>query len=225
MAGLERADSGYPFTAQELGCAEIRFETDALIANVGSHQGQDGGTVIVGTGSVDILTLGSTIKRIGGHGFPVSDQGSRAYIGLQCVRAVLNAFDGLVAESGFTRTVFDHLGGSRARLYAWLEQATPTEFAALAPVAAEFALAKDANATLVLEDAANQIADMLISLRDAGAPRVALQGGLAKSIRRWVPGDVCRWLAGPLGDPLSGALILANQMFSSSEILQDAPSY
>ena len=55
---------------------------DATIACIGAHGGRDGGIVIVGTGSVGFAVVEGREFRIGGYGFPISDEGSGADLGL-----------------------------------------------------------------------------------------------------------------------------------------------
>lgn len=212
IAGIERTGGKAPFTAADLECGALRVETDAVIANVGSHQGGDGATVIVGTGSIGVLKMGDTMSRIGGHGFPVSDEGSGAYIGLLAMRMTLRAFDCLLPHTAFVDDMSAKFDGERPQMLAWLDQATPTDFASFAPTVVKHAGAGDEVAVGIMEDAANQIAQMLNNLIGAGAPWLALQGGLAPIIKQWLPADISERLSDPLGDPLSGALILARQM-------------
>src|SRR5689334_1532368 len=50
------------------------FEGDGYTAYLGAFGGGEGGIVIAGTGSIGITFLGRTV-RVGGYGFPVSDEG------------------------------------------------------------------------------------------------------------------------------------------------------
>ena len=50
------------------------FTTDAHAACIGAHGARDGGIIIVGTGSAGLALLGGTVHRVGGWGFPVSDE-------------------------------------------------------------------------------------------------------------------------------------------------------
>jgi glucosamine kinase len=68
--------------------------TDAHAACVGAHGGRDGGVVIVGTGSIGWAILGGRHYRVGGWGFPVSDEGSGAWLGCAALRRALAALDG-----------------------------------------------------------------------------------------------------------------------------------
>ncbi|MGB7694318.1 MAG: BadF/BadG/BcrA/BcrD ATPase family protein, partial [Pseudolabrys sp.] len=59
----------------------VTYIHDATIACIGAHGGRDGGIVIVGTGSVGFAVIGGREFRIGGYGFPISDEGSGADLG------------------------------------------------------------------------------------------------------------------------------------------------
>lgn len=82
IAGLSRPGSAEALEALDLGFARIAYATDAAIANLGAHRGQDGATLILGTGSIAQLRVGGTDFAIGGYGFPISDEGSGAALGL-----------------------------------------------------------------------------------------------------------------------------------------------
>src|SRR5262245_52339246 len=68
--------------------------TDAHAACVGAHRGEDGGVIILGTGSIGWAVHGGQSIRVGGWGFPLSDEGSGAWIGCEAARRVLWAHDG-----------------------------------------------------------------------------------------------------------------------------------
>src|SRR5262249_44970726 len=70
---------------------------DAHAACVGGHAGRDGGVVIIGTGSIGWTILGGRHYRAGGWGFPVSDEGSGAWLGSAALRRALAALDGRAA--------------------------------------------------------------------------------------------------------------------------------
>ena len=68
--------------------------TDARAACIGAHQGGDGGIVIAGTGSIGWAILNGREYRVGGWGFPLSDEGSGAWIGFAALKQLLWAHDG-----------------------------------------------------------------------------------------------------------------------------------
>lgn len=69
------------------------FEGDGYLAMLGAFGGEDGSIVIVGTGSIG-LSYQDKVVRIGGYGFPVSDEGSGADLGLNAIRHALRTLDG-----------------------------------------------------------------------------------------------------------------------------------
>ena len=56
----------------------VLVTADAHAACVGAHRGEDGGVIIVGTGSIGWAVRGGRSYRVGGWGFPVSDEGGGA---------------------------------------------------------------------------------------------------------------------------------------------------
>src|SRR4029078_8812107 len=81
----------------------IVYVNDATIACIGAHGATDGGTVIVGTGSVGYAVVGGREVRVGGYGFPISDEGSGADVGVHAIRLALRAYDVRVAASSTLR--------------------------------------------------------------------------------------------------------------------------
>ena len=53
------------------------FVTDAQAACVGAHGGRNGGIIVIGTGSIGWAELNGREYRVGGWGWPVSDEGTR----------------------------------------------------------------------------------------------------------------------------------------------------
>ena len=49
----------------------------------------EGGIIIVGTGSIGSAVVGGCEVRVGGYGFPISDEGSGADLGLHAIRLAL----------------------------------------------------------------------------------------------------------------------------------------
>src|SRR6201987_5529028 len=73
--------------------ASVIFVSDGMAACLGAHSGADGAIVVTGTGSGRLGLLDGRENRLAGYGFPVSDEGSGADIGLQVVRLALRAAD------------------------------------------------------------------------------------------------------------------------------------
>lgn len=209
IAGLSRGGAraqleavGWPFTHTTLA-------TDAEIANLGAHRGGDGATLILGTGSVALLNVGGRRWKIGGYGFPISDEGSGAALGLSAMRHALRALDGRTVRTPLAAAITDRFDHDPVRAIAWMDEATPRDYAALAPTVLAHAEANDAIARSIVEDAAGHIERFIETIFAAGAPACALAGGLAPHMRPWLRARTLALLSEPLGDPLDGALILA----------------
>jgi glucosamine kinase len=165
----------------------------------------------VGTGSIGFARVKGRELRIGGYGFPISDEGSGADLGLQAVRLALRAHDGRAGSSPFLLDVMGRLGPDAVTLVAWAEQATATEYASLAPIALSYAESGDSCAKEIVAESAGH-ADVLIrSLVEFGAPRISLLGGLASRLVQWLSPDVLQFLSPPEGDAVAGALLLARR--------------
>jgi glucosamine kinase len=211
LAGVDRKGAREALLHLPHPFRTVVYATDAKIACLGAHGGRDGGIVVVGTGSIGFARVKGRELRIGGYGFPISDEGSGADIGLQTVRLALRAHDGRAIASGFLRDVMGRLGPDAATLVAWAEQATATEYASLAPLAVSCAEADDPFAEAIVAEAAGHVDVLIRSLVQFGAPRISLLGGLASRLVRWLSPDVLQFLCPPEGDAVAGALLLARR--------------
>ena len=194
----------YPHPFSRMVCT-----SDAHAACVGAHAGEDGGIIVVGTGSVGWASIAGRDHRVGGWGFPVSDEGSGAWLGCEAVRRVLWAHDGLIPWTDFLRSVFQQLGADPHAIVRWMSGARPRDFGNLAPTIVEYAESGDAVARPLMQCAALHIDGVALRLVELGATRLSLMGGLASSIQPLLSGHVKNTLVQPKGDALDGALQLA----------------
>src|SRR6266566_5589113 len=211
LAGIDRKGTREALLSFPHPFRNVVYATDANVACLGAHSGRDGGIVVLGTGSVGFARVKGRELRIGGYGFPISDEGSGADLGLQTVRLALRAHDGRVRPTPFLLEVMGRLGPDAFMLVAWAEQATATEYASLAPVALSYAEAGDPSAEEIVAEGARH-ADVLIrSLVEFGAPRISLLGGMASRLVQWLSPDVLQFLSPPESDAVAGALLLARR--------------
>jgi glucosamine kinase len=209
IAGISRTGVRAALDQIDMPFRSVRFETDALIANLGAHRGADGAILIIGTGSIAYAKVGETSFTIGGYGFPISDEGSGAALGLSAMRHALRALDGRSHRTPLSIAVAERFGHDTARAIAWMDQATPRDYASFAPLVMEHAEADDMIARSIVEDAALHIERFIETIHARGAPRCALAGGLSARLRPWLRARTVESLVEPLGDPLDGALLLA----------------
>jgi glucosamine kinase len=209
LAGVGRKGALESLMQQPHPFQSVVYTHDATIACIGAHGGYDGGIVIVGTGSVGFAVAGGREIRIGGYGFPISDEGSGADLGLHAIRLALRAYDERVVGTKLTNDVMMRFHNDPFEAVAWMDRATATDYASFAPMVMRHADDGDSLARRIVREAAEQIDELVRRLSECGASRIALLGGLASSIDPWLAPDVQRRLVAPVGDAVDGALHLA----------------
>lgn len=188
----------------------------ALAAAFGTGPGL---LLIAGTGSIATLrTPDGTVRRAGGLGWQIGDEGSAYWIARRALQAMGRTQDG----RGETTLLSERIPAalrlpSQAAVARWSVTAAPGEVAALAPVVVAAAEAGDATARAILGEATAELVALVQSLA-GGVPelQVALSGGLAKPggplHARLVEGIAATAGLRVLGhavDPVAGALVLA----------------
>jgi glucosamine kinase len=209
IAGISRETVRAQLDELPFPYAATAYQTDAAVANLGAHLGADGATLVIGTGSIAEVRVNGTRFTIGGYGFPISDEGSGAALGLSAMRHALRALDGRTAPTPLSSAVTARFDHDTTRAIAWMDAATPRDYAAFAPLVMDHAEAEDAIARSIVEDAALHIERFIETIFARGAPRLALAGGLAHRMRPWLSVRTAERLSPALADPLGGALLLA----------------
>jgi glucosamine kinase len=211
LAGVGRKGVLEELVSRPHPFGSVVYAHDATIACIGAHAARDGGIVIVGTGSVGFAVVGGREIRIGGYGFPISDEGSGADLGLHSIRMALRAYDERAVGTSLTREVMMRFHNEPFEAVAWMDHATATDYATFAPLVMRHADAGDPVARRIVRDAAEQIDELVRRLAEHGASRIALLGGLASSMQPWLAPDVQRRLVPVEGDAVDGALHLARR--------------
>jgi glucosamine kinase len=195
--------------AQTFPFASIAFASDAAIACTGAHAGEDGGVVVVGTGSIGFARAGGETIIVGGYGFPISDEGSGADLGRRAIQQSLWARDRRIEHSPLTREILERFSDSAGEIVTWMDMATATDYAAFAPMVMDHACKGDAVAEPSVQDAARSVDRLIRTLFERGAPHCCLVGGLSEVLHDWLAAGLRRRLRPPLGDSLDGAVLLA----------------
>jgi glucosamine kinase len=209
LAGASESNTLAQAQASQLPFHRVSFTSDARAACLGAHACLDGGIIIVGTGSIGWGIAAHQEYRVGGWGFPISDEGSGASLGCEALRRVLWAHDGLIPWTGLLRTLFERFGREGCGIVRWMSSARPRDFASLAPAIVEHARQGDAVACELMQSAAARIDTMATRLRALGVPRLSLIGGLADSILPFLSHQTQGDLVPAKGDAVDGALHLA----------------
>lgn len=206
LAGLGRRGAEAALKEIAHPFASVIFISDGMAACLG---GADGAIVVAGTGAVGVGLIGRREIRIAGYGFPVSDEGSGADIGLQVVRLALRAADRrgeLTPPLSWVLGAFDH---DLYQAVAWSEEARATDYAAFAPTVMRHANRGDPVSRRIVERAADAIGDLLDLFLARGIDRLALVGGLADAVTPWLTLDLRGRLKRPDAAAAAGALLVA----------------
>jgi glucosamine kinase len=185
------------------------FVTDAQAACVGAHGGGNGGIIVIGTGSIGWADLNGRGYRVGGWGWPISDEGSGAWLGCEALRRTLWAHDGRISWTALLSSLFEKFRSDPHAIVRWMTSALPRDFATFAPAIVEHASANDPTAVELLRLAGGHIDALARRLVAFGVDRLSLAGSLAPAIEPWLEDATRQHLVAPLGDAVAGALQLA----------------
>jgi glucosamine kinase len=216
IAGINRMGMKAHMQALSFPFANVQFSSDAMIANLGAHLGGDGAILILGTGSVGLVKRGEDSFSIGGYGFPISDEGSGAALGLSAIRHALRALDGRTKPTPLSQAVTKQFQHAIPRVIAWMDSAAPGDYARFAPLVMDYADTGDEIALSIVRDAALHVERFIETIIARGAPRCVLMGGLSERMKPWLRQRVVAQIDDPLGDALDGALILAGLPIASA---------
>ena len=209
LAGLGRRGANAALGKIAHPFASTVFISDGMAACLGAHSGADGAIVVAGTGSVGVGLIGGREIRIAGYGFPVSDEGSGADMGLQVVRLALRAADRRIELTPLLSEVLGAFDSDPYQAVAWSEEARATDYAAFAPIVMRHANAGDPVGRRIVERAADAIGDLLDLFLARGIERISLVGGLSEAITPWLTPDLRARLKRPDADAAAGALLVA----------------
>jgi glucosamine kinase len=162
IAGIRRKGIQEQFAALAHSFASLRFVSDGLIACLGAHNGKDGGIVIVGTGSIGIARIKGRDLCVGGYGFPISDEGSGADLGLRAIRLALRALDGRAEASQLTAEILGRFHDDPFEVVAWMDRANATDYANFAPLVMRHADQGDPLGRRIVQAGAKQIDDLVV---------------------------------------------------------------
>jgi glucosamine kinase len=196
------------FLGANPGYAGIELASDATTMLFGAHGGRPGVMVAAGTGSVgEVLHADGARTSVGGWGFPVGDEGSGAWMGMQAARLAQAAMDGRTTASPLTKAVWDHCGNQRDSMQTWCANAKQFEYASLAPLVFT-CHGRDALADAILTEACEELETMALALDPTQQLPVAFCGSIGELLRSRVSAGIQKRMVTPEGGALEGALAL-----------------
>ena len=196
---------------------------DARIALAGALRRDVGVVLIAGTGSICYgRGADGSEARCGGWGSLLCDVGSGYGLGLAGLRAAVRAYDGRLPSSLLLEFALSHSGAASAEgLVEWAGSAEKGAVADFARHVFEAAEQGCAEALRIVQEGASGLAEMcavvIRQLRFGGSAPVSAAGGLALSYphyARMIEAASARRshrfsLSAPLGEPVEGAVMLA----------------
>lgn len=237
MAGGRSVADREAFQRRPWPFAKVRAYDDIDAAHAGALGGEEGAVIIAGTGSAALAIVDGQRHQCGGWGFHVGDQMSGAILGRELVRRAVEATDGLVSGSPLTAAAVAALGGNNDSVMDWSfpKPVTPVEFKDAngqeLPVTIGRAPKAYGDFTRMIFDYYEQgdpIAKELVELeltyvdnyvrwfKARGATRMAATGGVGERLYPILVERYGSFIVKPLGDNLSGAVILAKQNFAAA---------
>ncbi len=186
------------------------FTSDLHIACIGAHSGEDGAVIITGTGSSGLASIAGKQTEVGGHGFPVGDCGSGAWLGLKAIELTLQALDGIKPQSSMSSAIVEHYKVSTAIDLAQLVSGfIPADFAKLAPLVIEQANHQDPYAMNLVQTGVDYLSAMALRLVEVQKLPLSLIGGLTPIMAEYFDNRVKSLISPAQHAPEIGAVLFA----------------
>jgi glucosamine kinase len=193
--------------------ALVAVTDDRPTTVAGALAGQDGYVVALGTGSIIAASLGDQQRYVGGYGLQVSDQAAGGWLGRKLLEQVLLCHDGLRSHSHLSLETLAQFGGGPEGIIGFVNQASPADYAGLAPQVLAAAQRQDPVAVALMQEGADYLGLALARLGFQPQDRLCLTGGIGAYYAPYL--TLQAKLAAPQGTALTGALRLAEMRFNT----------
>jgi len=192
LAGLHLPHLHQVFASWQHPFARLKVTTDLQIAAYGVHQNQDGAVIILGTGFSAQATVHGQTSGIGGFGFPINCTASGSWFGLEAIKAVLLAKDGLAAATMLTDLVMAKHSipdgaDSHATLAALYQGKGQNWYGQLAPLVFQAIGAGDTVALQIQAAALHYVECVVERLLALGATEVGVVGSIGALLQPLLP--------------------------------------
>jgi glucosamine kinase len=238
MAGGRMHTARDAFASRPWPFAGVKVFDDIDIAHAGALGGEDGGVIIVGTGSAALAMVKGERYQAGGWGFQIGDQMSGAILGRELLRYSVEAEDGLVEASPLTKAVVEALGGDNQAVMSWsfatgknvrivgddgseghedlLVGRAPAEFGKLAPLFIDHYEKGDPVARKMMDLQMSYVDTYVSWFRARGVDKMAVVGGFGQRLMPLLTERYGEFVRLPLYEPLHGAVLLARHYFAKT---------
>ncbi|MBN8572284.1 MAG: hypothetical protein J0M05_00080 [Candidatus Kapabacteria bacterium] len=211
---------------------EVLLTSDAEIALVGALGGKPGIIQIAGTGTITLAkNSAGEMFRCSGWGIEIDDEGSGAWIGRECLTAIVRALDGRDKTTEMTDKVAERYStfnkNNPRTLVAALNE-KKFEYHDFTKMAMESAENGDEVAYSILERASQHLTESIKTLHKKLGTKtsdVCLMGGMLENetillrlLKKNLDSKSGIKIKKPIGNALDGALLLAADMVEIKEI-------
>jgi glucosamine kinase len=217
LAGVNVPSLYDVMSAWEHPFKEMYLTTDLHIACLGAHNRDEGAVMICGTGSCGYSFVNNESLFIGGHGFPIGDKGSGAWMGLSAIQAVLLAADDLGPQTILSKSVGDFLQAENVMIVDKLFGAKQGDYAKFAIYVVDAADAGDEVAIGIAREGAAYMSGVARKLWATKPGRMSIIGGLAPRLIPWMDKEMANNLSDALYQPEFGSVYFAKQSFAKAK--------
>ncbi len=200
---------------------QMFLTTDLHIACLGAHGGGEGAVIVAGTGSCGYAWVKGQNHIFGAHGFPFGDKGSGAWMGLEAIKAVLLASDGLGPQTQLSERIGRALDAQGVMIVDRMAGAPSRDYAALAGLVLQAAHDGDTIALAIVREGAAYLDAVAEKLWQTGVSRLSLIGGLGQILLPWLSDATLARLSEPLRQPEFGAVYFARQARDDTAVPPD----
>lgn len=207
--------------AKSFGNRNFSIKNDGEIALYGALDGSDGVLLIAGTGAIGLAKVQDEMKRCGGWGYLLGDEGSAYWMGRKLLEAFCRQSDGRASKTQLYQSVLAHfeLEDSYDLIPMITKNYDRTSIASLAKLVFELARREDPAALEIYDGAAKHLADIanVLSENYPSGCRMSYAGGVWKAgeyiltpIKKYLNEKI--EIIAPHHTPVYGAYLLAKRM-------------
>jgi len=220
-AGLAGANISHARQACEAWAhpfASLQLLSDLHAACIGAHNGREGAALIIGTGSSGTHWKNGVFHDVGGHGFPVGDIASGAWLGLKAVQHTLLCFDGLAPADRLFDAICDKLNAKKAEDVVCACAAFNTHhYASLVEAMLPLLYTNEESVVGFFEEGANYVERVATRLLSDNQAPLAMIGGLSDIYASKFSSQIKARLVSCEASPQQGALFFAKSTYSQSK--------
>lgn len=206
---------------------QVSIKSDAEIALYGALNGADGILVIAGTGAIGFAKVEQQLKRCGGWGYLLGDEGSAYWMGKELLEVFCRQSDGRLEKTRLHDLVCAHFGikDSYELIPLITQTHDRTTIASLAKLVFTLAQQREPAALEIYDRAARHLADIVhvLAKNYPDGCSVSYAGGVWNA-GTYIFAPFARYLdekltlAAPAHPPVYGAYLLAKKMSGEEKL-------